>query len=291
MHIPVLLTEVLRYLDPVDGDFIVDGTVNGGGHFEHILSRVGDSGIVLGIDADEYILSATRSRFVGNHRARFVCGSFADVEMLLSQERLPRTNGFLLDLGFSSLQLAGSGRGFSFDADEPLSMTYNVSARPLRDILPTLSRADLERILREYSDERFSVRIADAIVSHLAYGPIQTSKQLADIVRAAVPIDYEHGRIDPATRTFQALRIYVNHEFDAIERALLSIPRITVSGARVVVISFHSSEDRIVKHAFSALVRSGYARHLTDIPVEASLREISLNPRSRSAKLRAIVVQ
>ncbi|MEN9341978.1 MAG: S-adenosyl-methyltransferase MraW, rRNA (cytosine1402-N4)-methyltransferase [Candidatus Parcubacteria bacterium] len=291
MHIPVLLREVLHYLDPVVGDFIIDGTVNGGGHFEHILSRVGDSGIVLGIDADEHILATTRSRFAHDHRARFVCGSFADVELLLSQQGLPRANGFLLDLGFSSLHLSGSGRGFSFDADEPLCMTYDVSAPPLRDILPTLSRFDLERILREYSGERFSVRIADAIVGHLAHGSIQTSKQLADIVRGAVPVDYEQGRIDPATRTFQALRIYVNREFEAIERALLSIPRITVPGARVVVISFHSLEDRLVKHAFSALVRSGSASHLTEIPVEASLHEISSNYRSRSAKLRAIVIQ
>ncbi len=287
MHIPVLLHEVLEYLDISSGDFIIDGTVNGGGHFAHIVQRVGPRGRALGVDLDNHILTSTAAAFAADARAVFAHGSYANLPTVLAQKHLPKAQGLLLDLGFSSLQLAGSGRGFSFEADEPLAMTYDREALPLSTLLSKLRPSELADIIFQYSGERYSRAIAAAISETARVTPITTSRQLARIVASAVPRDYEHGRIDPATRTFQALRMYANGELESLTNVLARLPEIVERGGRVVIISFHSLEDRLVKQSFAEYSRQG-STILTPHPVEGSLAEIAANPRSRSAKLRAL---
>ncbi len=288
MHTPVLLHEVLKYLAVAPSDFIIDGTVNGGGHFREILKQLGPQGKALGIDLDREIIDARVKEYESERRAQFVCDTYANVPEILKKNDLPRANGLLLDLGFSSLQLAGSGRGFSFEVDEPLLMTYSDSAKPLKDILPTLSAHQLSEIIFSFSGERYSKKIAEAIVATSKVRRITTSGELARIIASSVPSNYEDHRINPATRTFQALRIYVNGELESVAQALQMIPHVIAPGGRVVIISFHSLEDRLVKHAFAKLSAEGRATILTQKPVEASLAEMTKNPRSRSALLRAI---
>lgn len=290
MHKPVLLNEVLVSLDPNKGDFIIDGTVDGGGHAEAIINAIGPKGIFLGLDWDETLLKQCRARLGNGKNIFLVHGNYADLPEILQKEKMEKADGLLIDLGFSSEQLENSGRGFSFSEaskDEALLMTYDDSQTPVKDILRGMTEKELADIIFEFGGERGSRRIAKAIKEAGKRQPITTSGQLAEVVRGALPGNYEHGRIDAATRTFQAFRIYANGELENLKALLSNLQNILKPGGRVAIISFHSTEDGIVKYAFQSLAKEGTITILTKKPISASFEEIKQNPRSRSAKLRA----
>ena len=298
-HVPVLLNETITFLDPHPGDFIIDGTVDGGGHAREILGRITATGTLLGIDWDEALLAECRARIGGNKNVILVHGNYADLPEILEKVstehggRLPvkaKADGLLVDLGFSSEQLEASGRGFSFSearANEPLLMTYDDSRTPVWQILREESEESLANIIYEFGGERKSRRIAKAIKDHGRKHPIMTAGELADVVRGVLPERYEHGRIDPATRAFQAFRIYANGELENLTTLLKNLEAIVKPGGRVVIITFHSTEDGIVKRAFQSLAKEEKLEIITKKPVEATREEIRENPRSRSAKIRA----
>ncbi len=288
MHIPVLLEEIKNTLSVASGDFVIDGTVDGGGHTEALLPLVGPKGKILGLDLDEEILSETKKRFAGKNVILKI-GNYADLKEILSAEKLGKANALLLDLGFSSEQLI-SGRGFSFAEearDEPLLMTFSKDDMPVREIIQRTKEDALADIIYKFGEERYSRRIARAIKSS---GKIETAGRLADVVRKSLPVGYEGRRMDPATRTFQALRIYANHELENLEKILGSLGDVVASGGRVAIISFHSLEDRMVKEKFRELCRAEAAEPLNKKPIIATKEEVRNNPRSRSAKLRAIKI-
>ncbi len=294
-HTPVLLKEVVRWLNPRPGGFVIDGTLGGGGHATSIIRRIGADGKFLGIDWDERGIEETKKQLQGIGTKRFVTrvGNYANLLEILKEEELGKADGLLLDLGFSSDQLV-AGRGFSFNSpggkDEPLIMTYNSNQVPAYDVLHKIKKEELIHLIREFSNERYARRIAEAIIEERRRDPIVTSGRLAEVIRTAVPKNYERGRIDAATRTFQAIRMHVNDELGNLEKLLESISEVVRPGGRVVVISFHSKEDRMVKHKFRDFAKRGLGELLTKKPITATVEEIKKNPRSRSAKLRAIKI-
>ena len=283
MHKPVLLNEVINFLDPQPGEFIIDGTFGSGSHAQEILKKLGPDGKLLGVDWDEQSFSA---HAISDSRFSYEIASYSDLTEILKNKNLPKADGLLLDLGFSSEQL-GSGRGFSFQKDEPLLMTYNSATKSAKDVLEDLSEEELAKVIKEFGEERFSGRIARVIKDQEKIKPIETTGELARVIARAVPMGYERGRIHPATRTFQALRIYVNNELGNLEKVLKNLEEILKSGGRAVIISFHSLEDRIVKNYFRDFKKVGKLKILTKKPIIASEEEMAVNPRSRSAKLRA----
>lgn len=287
VHEPVLLKEVITYLEPRSGEFMVDGTMDGGGHAAAILKAIGQEGKFLGLDWDEPMVKKAEGKFQEFPGAKFLHGNYADLPDILQENGLGQADGLLLDLGFSSEQIESSGRGFSFMKDEPLLMTYDDKKPSAREILRTVDERVLGNIIFEFGEEKFSRQIAKAIKTIGRKKPIQTSKELVEVIQGAVPGNYEHGRINPATRTFQALRIYVNDELGNLKKVLVNIPKILRTGGRVVIITFHSLEDRIVKQQFKHLERDNLLRILTKKPLFTTREEIIANPRSRSAKLRA----
>jgi 16S rRNA (cytosine1402-N4)-methyltransferase len=272
MHAPVLLKEVIETLNPKSGEFFVDGTYGGGGHAKAIQEKIGPEGKLLAIDWES----------TGEN--------FADLAYLLVKKGLPKADGLILDLGISSDQLDLSGRGFSFQRDEPLLMNINPALPPAYEILRKLNEEELAKIIWEYSQEKFSRRIARSIKEQQKTKPIRTTKDLIEAIARAVPKNYERGRIHPATRTFLALRIYVNHELENLERVLKDLPKILKSGGRVAIISFHSLEDRLVKNYFRDFQKVGKLKILTKKPITPSREEFQNNPRARSAKLRAAII-
>lgn len=291
-HEPVLLKAVLEYLHPRRGQFFIDGTIDGGGHATAILERIMPGGMLLGVDWDERMV--VRWKEYAKEGLTAVHGNYAELPEILERMHLPLADGLLIDLGFSSEQLASSGKGFSFGTDaahEPLLMTYHRESEPVWKILRDIDERDLADIIYRFGGERASRRIAKAIKAQERRAPIMTAGALADLVRGVLPPAYERGRIDRATRTFQALRIFANRELKNIETMLAGMGSVVKSGGRVVIITFHSLEDRIVKHAFQLLARENSIRILTKKPITASREEIRSNPRSRSAKLRAIQLQ
>jgi len=281
-HIPVLAEEVLRWLDPQPGQVFVDGTLGGGGHALAIAQRLLPAGKLIGLDLDPAALAAAGQR-LAELPVHLVHGNFCDLPEILAQLGISAVHGILLDLGMSSLQLADPDRGFSFSQDGPLDMRFDPSrGEPAWRLVHRLSAKHLAEILWKYGEERHSRRIAQAIVAHRQREPIRTTGQLAQIIRSCVPRQ-PRERIDPATRTFQALRIAVNQELASLQTALHRLPDCLTPGGRLAVISFHSLEDRLVKQAFS---RDERLHVLTRRPVRPTEMEISQNPRSRSAKLR-----
>jgi len=283
-HIPVLLETILDNLNLSKGEFVIDGTVNGGGHAEKFSQCIGPSGRLLGVDLDEDMLAKTRKKLSGKN-IFLVQGNYADLPEILEENKLGKADALLLDLGFSSNQLE-SGRGFAFsgETNEPILMTYDKNAEPLSKILQKLNVRDLEKIIREYGGERMAGRVAKAIKNNLQ--KIKGSHDLARVVSDALPRSYERGRIHPATRTFQALRIYVNGELENLKIVLGSLAKIIRPGGRVAIISFHSLEDKIVKDYFREAKKKGELEILTKKPLVATREESRENPRSRSAKLR-----
>ena len=300
VHKPVLLNEVMTFLDPKPGDFIIDGTVDGGGHAAAIVDAIGPKGNFLGLDWDERLLERCKARFADRKNVTLVHGNYAELPEILekisaTKNNMDRADGLLIDLGFSSEQLEASGRGFSFGqaaSAEPLLMTYDDSRMPVWRIIREENEEALADIIFELGGERMSRRIAKAIKDHGRKHPIMTVGELADVVRGALPGGgndrgkYEHGRIDPATRTFQALRIYANGELENLKTLLSNLEKIIRPGGRVAIISFHSTEDGIVKRAFQSLAKESKVEIITKKPAEATREEIKENPRSRSAKIR-----
>jgi 16S rRNA (cytosine1402-N4)-methyltransferase len=287
-HIPVLTAEALLYLRPERGGLFVDCTVGLGGHAQALLEA--GAARVIGFDRDVHALAVARDRLaVWGDRVELVHTDYRSFDEVLDRHGVQTIDGALADLGVSSMQLDAPGRGFSFQRDEPLDMRMDTtSGETAADLIARASERDLADAIYGYGEERFSRRIARAIVDAREEAPVETTGRLAAIVRRAVP-HRGYTRIDPATRTFQALRIWVNRELDGLDRFLESAARRLAAGARMVVISFHSLEDRIVKHTLRALERSTISavQVLTKKPVIAGAGELDRNPRARSAKLRA----
>jgi 16S rRNA (cytosine1402-N4)-methyltransferase len=303
-HISVLYDEVLRYLAPRPGGIYVDGTLGGAGHARGILEASSPDGMLLGFDRDQEALAAAAARLAPyGSRVRLFHENFSRLPHVLAREGIDAIDGMMLDVGVSSHQLDKAERGFSFQQDAPLDMRMDSSSgRTAADLVNTLPEKELEQILWELGEERWARRIAAVIVAARATAPITTTLRLADLVKGAIPRACWEARLHPATRTFQAIRIAVNEELESLERGLVAGIESLKSGGRIVVISFHSLEDRIVKNVFNELARGcicpksvprcvcgkqPVVRKLTRKPVVASQEEIAANPRSRSAKLRA----
>jgi 16S rRNA (cytosine1402-N4)-methyltransferase len=281
VHRPVLLDEVVTWLDPEEGSVIVDGTVGAGGHAAALARRVGSTGRVIGLDRDPEML-ALAERTTRGLPVTLIRSAYSDLGEVLGGLGVGAVDGVVFDLGLSSDQLGWSHRGFSFSSDGPLDMRYDPDAEvSAADLVNTLDAEELARLFFEYGEERFSRRVARRIVEARRAEPITTTGRLAELVRKSIPGKW--GPIDPATRVFQALRIAVNRELDHLEAALEGLPGLLKAGGRLAVISFHSLEDRRVKRAFRDDPR---LKALTRKPVAASAEERTANPRARSAKLR-----
>ncbi len=287
-HVPVMTAEVLQYLQPARGGLFVDCTVGLGGHARALLEQGATR--LIGLDRDRDALARAGEVLAPwGDRVELVHADYRDLDDVLDGRGVDGIDGALADLGVSSLQLDGAGRGFSFQRDEPLDMRMDRTSGPTAaELIAGAGETELADAIYRYGEERLSRRIARAIVTARAGEPIATTGRLAGIVRRAVA-RRGYSRIDPATRTFQALRIWVNHELDGLDRFLEAAARRLRAGARLVVISFHSLEDRIVKHTFRALAPAGAPfRVLTRKPVVPPDEGVHRNPRSRSAKLRAM---
>jgi 16S rRNA (cytosine1402-N4)-methyltransferase len=287
-HEPVLLREVIDFLRPEKGGVFVDCTVGMGGHALALL----DAGAtrVIGLDRDPAALAAAAETLVGyRERVELVHVDYRGIESVLDERQIDHVRGIVADMGMSSLQLEAEGRGFSFQRDDPLDMRMDTTTGPTAaQLLREGRETDIADAIYQFGEERFSRRIARSIVHAREQAPIDTTGQLAAIVRNAVP-RRGYSRIDPATRTFQALRIWVNRELDGVDEFLKAVVRRLEVGARIAVITFHSLEDRIVKHTLRALAQGDRARIkiLTKKPISPQPDEVERNPRSRSAKLRA----
>jgi 16S rRNA (cytosine1402-N4)-methyltransferase len=286
-HVPVMTAEVVDLLRPGRGGLFVDCTVGLGGHSRALLEA--GAARVIGLDRDPAALARARDTLAPwRDRVELVHADYRALEEILDQRQIPRVDGALADLGVSSLQLDAAGRGFSFQRDEPLDMRMDqTSGETAADLVARASERELADAIFQYGEERFSRRIARALVAARRDAPVVTTGRLASIVRRAIP---RRGsmRIDPATRTFQALRIWVNGELDGLDRFVEAAARRLRAGARLVVITFHSLEDRIVKHTLRALQqREALLQVLTRKPVVPGDQEVERNPRARSAKLRA----
>jgi len=297
-HYPVLYQEVITSLQPVSGGRYVDGTVGAGGHAAGILDASAPEGRLLGLDLDEEALelAAERLKKFGD-RVILQQGSYADIRQHLNNLNWERVEGFLVDLGLSSMQLDQPQRGFSFQKEGPLDMRFDrdqlVTAG---DLVNNLPRDDLADVIYRYGEERLSRKIARAIVEHR---PLHTTRELAEVIQDAV--GRYSGRIHPATRTFQALRIAVNNELENLQRALPAALEVLSPGGRLAVIAFHSLEDRLVKHYFRresqdcicppqlpvcACDHQAQLREISPKPIRPGDQEVQDNPRSRSARLR-----
>jgi len=295
-HIPVMVEEVISLLGCGPHRIYVDATLGGGGHSFEILRRTGPDGRVIGIEWDEEAFEeATRVLSPFGERVKILRQNFVCLPELLREMNIESVDGILFDLGLSSIQLERQERGFSFRGEGPLDMRMDQrTGTTAADLVSELSFSELERILREYGEERWAKRIAKAIVDERTHEPIATTQALRKIVYRAVPRRFQSRRIDPATRTFQALRIEVNRELENLRQTLDGGWPFLKAGGRMCVISFHSLEDRIVKETFRRLekgeaggsVQKGAMKILTKKPILPSEREQSDNPRSRSAKLR-----
>ena len=303
-HLSVLPNEVIQYLALKPGGVYLDGTLGGAGHAALILENA-PTAMLIGIDRDREALAAAGERLaVYGDRVRLLHGDFAGVADHLNSLGISGLDGFILDLGVSSHQLDTKERGFSFQQDAPLDMRMDTSSgETAADLVNRLPEQELERILLEYGEERWAKRIASFIVNERTEAPITTTFRLVDIIKGAVPKAKWDERIHPATRTFQALRIAVNSELDSLEQGMRAAIELLKPGGRGVIISFHSLEDRIVKHIFREYAegctcprqlpvcvcgKKPRVKVLTGRPVTATETEINGNPRARSAKLRAV---
>jgi 16S rRNA (cytosine1402-N4)-methyltransferase len=304
-HQSVMPDEVIQFLNPRPGGAYLDGTLGGGGHARLILERCTPGGMLIGIDQDQEALRATGKRLTEfGTAAQLVHGNFGELDSHLDNLGIATLDGFILDIGVSSHQLDSSQRGFSFQHDAPLDMRMDTSqGQTAADLLNELPEEELMRIIWDFGEERWAKRIASFIVKARQEAPIKGTFQLVDIIKGAVPKAKWDERIHPATRTFQAVRIAVNRELDNLEKGLRAAIEHLKPGGRGVVISFHSLEDRIVKHIFREYTTGctcprnlpvcvcnnrPRVQILTNRPVMAGDTEISGNPRSRSAKLRAV---
>lgn len=302
-HEAVLLNEVMHYLQCRPGGIYIDATVGGGGYAEHIIRAIGPEGVFVGIDQDEDALRVCRERFTQFSKALFYKSNFRKLAAVLTDLHIENIDGIVFDLGVSGFQFATPERGFSFAGEGPLDMRMDKQQHmTAAQLINTLPEKELSRIIYTYSQERWAKRIAKAVVHARNLQEIRTTKELADIVAASIPRSHWPRSIHPATRTFQALRIEVNAELTALEEALMAAVAFLRSAGRVVVVSYHSLEDRIVKNTFRELSsactcppsfpecrcgQKAVLSVLTKKPIIASSAEIERNPSARSGKLRA----
>jgi len=301
-HVPVMVQAVIDYLVTGDGGIYLDCTVGAGGHAAEILKATSPNSRLIGMDVDHQALAlASKNLSPYGDRVSLAHGNFANLSQILNQYGVSEADGILMDVGVSSFQLDAPDRGFSFRQCGPLDMRMDQTAgQPVSRDLSKMSASELAEIIREYGEERWAKRIAAGIVEARKKSPIRTTEQLAEIVKKAVP--RSSGRIHPATRTFQSFRIYKNHEITNLKAGLEQAVSALKSGGRICVISFHSLEDREVKHTFRALERGCICpprapacvcgrkpviKILTKRPVTPQAEEVESNPRCRSAKLRA----
>ncbi len=288
MHIPVLQKEVLEYLSPKPNENFIDATIGQGGHTLGILRKNKPEGKVLGIEIDPQMyqrLKTQMKKFL--KRLILVNDSYVNLKEIVKRYRF-KANGILFDLGMSSWHIEESGRGFSFQRDERLDMRYDPkNYLTAEKIVNRYKKREIERILREYGGERFARRIAKKICERRKIEPIKTTFQLKEVIKRALPRKYKWGRIHYATRTFQALRIAVNNELENLKKALPQAFEVLEPKGKIVVISFHSGEDKIVKEFLKKKEKEGNLQILTKKPVRPTPQEIKTNPRSRSARLRA----
>lgn len=289
MHIPVLLKEAIEILDPKEGEFFIDGTFGEGGHAREIAKLIAPGGTLLGIDWDKEILEKNSIQ-MANVKVILEHGNYADAPAILAKRNLPKADGMIVDLGFSFWHIAESKRGFSFAKDESLDMRYDPEGndRTAYEAVNTLSESDLADVIYRYGEERNSRRIAKRIVEERRKKKIETAHELSEIVNSA--FHFKGGKISPATRTFQAIRIYVNDEFGNIRRLLGELPEILKPGGRLAVITFHSLEDKLVKENLKLLRGKNEITFLNKKVIKPGREEISRNPKSRSAKLRGITI-
>lgn len=289
MHFPVLLKEVIYYLDPQANESFIDATFGEGGHSLEILERNKPQGRVLGIEIDKEIFEKTKERFREVKRLILVNDSYTNLKEIIRENQFFEINGILFDLGVCTYHLENSQRGFTYKKDEPLDMRFNTSDDlTAKDILNYYAEEDIEKILREYGEERYSERIARAIVEKRKEEKFQTTGQLVELLKKVLPKNYDNHRLPFPTRTFQALRIAVNNELENIKKGVRIAFEVLNPKGRLVVISFHSLEDRIIKNFFKELKEQNKAEILTKKPITPTREEVLINPKSSSAKLRAL---
>jgi len=302
-HYSVLLAECIDALDIKPNGIYVDGTAGGGGHSYEIAKRLGEGGRLIAIDQDEDAIAAATARLSEfSDRVTVVRNNFSNLADVCAELEIDKIDGFLIDAGVSSFQLDCAERGFAYSADAPLDMRMDKrNSLTAKTVVNEYSEAELKKILFEYGEERFSPNIAAAIVRARQSAPIETTSQLSDIIRGAIPAFAREGGHHPAKRSFQAIRIEVNRELDVIEPAIRAAERLMNRGGRIAVITFHSLEDRIVKQTFADLAsgctcprsfpicvcgKRPSVRTVNKKPILPSAKELEENPRSRSAKLR-----
>ena len=309
-HTPVMLEEAMSYLNPQPGEIFVDATLGGGGYTFELAKHVGPTGKVIAIDLDETAINHAKLKTVreGQKNVSIYHANFRDIESIVEEEFAgspsARLSGIVFDLGLSSAQLEDPLRGFSFLEDAPLSMAFGslIDEKRTEAIVNITPVAELTNILRDFGEERFARSIARSIVETRKLDPIKTTKELVGAIQRGIPVRFRHSRLHFATRTFQALRIATNQELTNLEKALNSLKSLLKENGRIVVISFHSLEDRIVKHFFKREAtdcicspeapicqcnHKAWLQIVTKKAVRPTIEEINNNPRARSAKLRA----
>lgn len=291
-HTPVLLQEVLEVLNIQESNVVLDGTLGGGGHATAFTQRLGSNGYFVGFDADGGAVARVRERLAGTPaHLTLINDNFRNVASRMHEAAIDHFDKAFFDLGWSSDQLERSGRGFSFMNEEPLQMTLTDAPTEetvtAYDVVNDWEEQSLADIIYGWGGERFAQRIARAIVTAREKAPIATTTQLADIVASAVPAPMRHGKRNPATKTFQAIRIAVNDELGALKDLLDALPSLANENATVAFLTFHSLEDKLVKETFRTWAAEGRGELITKKPITPSQTEVGQNPRSRSAKLRA----
>lgn len=290
-HQPVLVSEILRFLNVKPAGVYLDGTLGGGGHALALLELLGPDGLLIGMDRDANALERARERLKRfENRLHIHHGNFSEVAKVLEKEKIKGVDGILLDLGVSSLQLEEGKRGFSFSKEGPLDMRMDFGRGPtVFEKIKGSHERELAAVLKNYGEERYAERIAKRLIEKMKRGEINNTLDLANVAFEATPPKQRFGRIHPATRTFMALRIWVNEELEELKNFLGEAPSLLKADGRLCILSYHSLEDRIVKHTFRRLVKEKTVYELmTKKPVRPGEAEIKDNPRSRSAKLRVL---
>ena len=292
MHKPVLLNEILEFLDPQPGKNFIDATLNGGGHTQALAERIAPSGKILGIEWDRDLAAVAKQNFdisIYRDMVTVVNDSYTNIAEIAQTHNF-QADGILFDLGLSSWHYEESGRGFSFKRDEPLDMRFNTGEGvPASEIVNTYSVTELEGILKEFGEEQFSEQIAEAIGKARQDRPIVSVPALVEVISGAVPRWYKHRKIHFATKTFQALRVVVNHELENVEAGVRAAIEILKPGGKLAVISFQGHEDKIVRELFKEQVKKG----IIEIPIKRTIRPVwdeqKNNPRARSAKMKVAI--
>jgi 16S rRNA (cytosine1402-N4)-methyltransferase len=289
LHTPVMSKEVIDALSPKNGDIVVDCTIGTGGHAEELLKMISPKGRLIGIDRDIDTIALARERLNNfQDNIELVHEDFRNIDIVLNKLNIKEVDAFLFDLGISSFQLDNPERGFSLKSNGPLDMRLDKESYiSAYDLVNHLSEAEISSILKTFGEERFHNRIASFLVKERTNKPISTTQELSDVILKAIPYRYQSYKIHPATRTFQAFRIAVNRELEALEIALEKAMQYLKQKGRICVISFHSLEDRIVKEKFRNLSKDGRFKIITKKPLRPTFAEMHNNLRSRSARLRA----